>query len=138
MYFIISLLTFTLLGHRPLYEREWAIIQRAGPVRTGRCHKSSNFLVLGHAGFLTMFSFTVLRAAVMKLITQSNAPALVRIHNLLLVSRSRHHWATAALSESLSELDIGEPNSRYTYILPVIFKPHVIGSEPISINWVQI
>ncbi|KAJ8705746.1 hypothetical protein PYW08_012792 [Mythimna loreyi] len=33
------------------------------------------FLVLGHAGFLTMFSFTVLRVVVMKSITQSNAPA---------------------------------------------------------------
>ena len=62
--FIIRLLMFPLLGHRPpLYEREWAIIHHAGPVRIGRCHMSSNFLVLGHAGFLTMLFFTVLRAA---------------------------------------------------------------------------
>ena len=41
---IISLLMFPLLGHRPpLYEREWAIIHHAGPVRIGRCHMSSNF-----------------------------------------------------------------------------------------------
>lgn len=53
------------------------------PNGVGRCYRYVlEILVLRHDGYLTVFSFTVLRPVVMKLLTQSEAPARIRTHDL--------------------------------------------------------